>query len=146
MTALLVDFETKVCNACLTTKPLMEFYRRGGGKRGAQCKTCRNTRQRAYYALDPARYSAYNRKQHYSALGMTDVQFQAMVVEQNGLCALCKKPPEGKRNSAVLHFDHNHKTGVARRPLCSHCNRGLGCFGDDPELLRLAADYIEAHQ
>ena len=57
------------------------------------------------------------------------------------VCELCGYPSvDGK----ALHLDHCHATGVFRGWLCTNCNRGLGHFRDNPELLRKAASYLEA--
>jgi hypothetical protein len=43
-----------------------------------------------------------------------------------------------------LVVDHNHSTGDIRGMLCNHCNRGLGHFRDNPELLEFARIYLLA--
>lgn len=73
------------------------------------------------------------------APGEVDAQRQA----QSGRCAICSavlRRAGGRRGEAV---DHCHETGVVRGLLCGGCNRGLGHFGDDPEVLRRAAQYAE---
>lgn len=48
----------------------------------------------------------------------------------------------GISEKAKAHVDHDHRTGVVRGLLCSHCNYGLGAFCDSPELLAHAMDYV----
>lgn len=63
-------------------------------------------------------------------------KFEAMLVEQDGHCAICERETE------KLCIDHDHATGIVRGLLCVTCNTGLGKFKDDPERLRAAAVYL----
>lgn len=69
--------------------------------------------------------------------GVTDV---ASFAEARQLreCIIC-----GESQKLQLAIDHDHRTGRVRGALCSRCNLGLGHFRDSPELLRLAALYLE---
>ena len=71
---------------------------------------------------------------------LTPEDFDQMMADQGGSCAICGAPPaKGKR----LHVDHDHETGQIRALLCFHCNCGLGHYQDRPDLLRKAADYLD---
>jgi len=70
--------------------------------------------------------------------GLTDKEFLSAISSQRNLCALCRRPLRPP------FIDHDHKTGRVRGLLCGKCNLGLGMFQDSPELLRLAATYLEA--
>ena len=52
-------------------------------------------------------------------------------------CVIC-----GSEEKLVV--DHDHASGKVRGMLCNHCNRGLGHFRDDPQLLEFAAQYLYA--
>lgn len=53
-------------------------------------------------------------------------------------CTIC-----GSIESLVV--DHCHKGNFVRGMLCNHCNRGLGHFRDDPDLLEFARIYLLAN-
>lgn len=79
--------------------------------------------------------------------GLSLAQYHEMFDAQNGVCANCLEPEHETRNGKVkwLAVDHCHGTGEVRGLLCHDCNRGIGCFRDNPDLLRKAADYLERH-
>lgn len=74
--------------------------------------------------------------------GLTSEQHDAMLAEQGGGCALCRRTPA--ENGKRLAVDHCHDTGLVRGLLCSPCNYGLGLLGDDVAGLRAALDYVAA--
>lgn len=65
--------------------------------------------------------------------------YQYMLENQNGVCAICSNVDKSGR---ALAIDHDHKTGFVRGLLCGSCNRGLGLFRDNPEILLKAAKYL----
>jgi hypothetical protein len=60
------------------------------------------------------------------------------IIETVKECVIC-----GSEENLVV--DHCHKTNIVRGMLCNHCNRGLGHFRDDPELLEFARIYLLAN-
>lgn len=74
--------------------------------------------------------------------GITEDDYQTMLKEQNGACAICRTTtPTGRWK--VFAVDHCHKTGNVRGLLCNECNRGIGLLRDSAELLRNAAEYLD---
>lgn len=72
--------------------------------------------------------------------GVTVDQYNELFNLQLGCCAIC-----GKHQSAEwrrLTVDHCHATKKIRGLLCSVCNRALGLFRDNPELLGKAIKYL----
>lgn len=90
-------------------------------------------------------YTERNRHYHFvkywATFGVTLDDYNRLLAEQNGRCAICETDDPGGRGA--FHVDHDHETGQIRGLLCNECNIGLGKFGDDPARLRAAADYLE---
>ena len=71
---------------------------------------------------------------------MTPLNYEIVFKTQQGLCAVCKKPP---KDGHSLAMDHNHKTNEFRGLLCKECNRALGLFGDNIDTLTNAVLYLK---
>lgn len=151
----------KKCSKCGQEKPLTEFHKDRGYKDGlhGHCKPCVLIRVAKYKADNPEKVKAsqkrsrdknpetYRNKQLLFAFGITIDQYKQMLADQGGVCAICQKPEteihpaNGKlRNLAV---DHDHDTGHVRGLLCNNCNRGLGFFADQADLVKAAWQYLE---
>jgi hypothetical protein len=73
--------------------------------------------------------------------GITVEEYNKLLLEQDGKCAICgKSQAEFNRSFCV---DHDHNTGKVRGLLCDNCNKALGCFYDDINIIKAAYNYIE---
>lgn len=139
----------KTCKKCLKTKPLSEFYKTSTHSDGYswQCKTCKSEYWKRWRKDNPVLAREKDIRGNAKKVpGATIDIRKRLYEEQDGKCAICKTPGlmygEGTPKE-TLALDHNHATGQLRQLLCIKCNRGLGLFMDDPELLREAARYLE---
>ena len=71
--------------------------------------------------------------------GITPEEYDKLLAEQGGGCAICGRPPTP---GISLHVDHDHVTGAIRGLLCFRCNNALGDFDDDHDRLRAALSYL----
>jgi len=70
--------------------------------------------------------------------GVTKEWFEDKMDQQEGVCAICGRPPSEKR----LHVDHNHTSGLPRGLLCVTCNMRVGVLEDHKWRLS-AYQYLE---
>ena len=121
------ELPTKKCSKCKQHLPLSSFSRASGGNylRG-ECKACNNKlakQRKAIIADSPP---------------------------DDYLCPICKRNADqvehrGGKNNGPWVKDHDHDSGKFREWLCHDCNRGLGAFNDDLELLCEAVEYTRKH-
>lgn len=145
------DRTTKYCKGCERDLPFDAFYQRLEGRQYktpygramTPCKECRIALDRAS-KVDPERKRQIRAWNLMNKYGMTLEEHDQMSAEQGGACAICGQPPsETAARTQYLHVDHCHASGAIRALLCHKCNKGLGCFGDNPALLRKGAEYLE---
>jgi hypothetical protein len=99
--------------------------------------------ERGYRATRPEGFRNVQYKRRY---GITIEQFDQMVADQDGRCAICREGFKPAKKKLAVHVDHCHKTQFVRGILCARCNLGLGLFKDSAEFLQKAIDYLKGVQ
>lgn len=146
----------KRCTGCQIVKPVAEFYRSQ-----ARCRECVSIYRAEWYARPGRReavaaartaYIERNRPAHrarrLAKYGITLEEYDARYDAQNGKCLICGSDRlrigDGKPSGRdVLCVDHHHGSGEVRGLLCSSCNLGLGCLGEDIARLEAAIQYLQ---
>ena len=123
-----MELLNKQCTRCKVEKPLTKEYFPSHNKTksgfDSWCKECRSS------------YRSNTRRGMYRSM-ISDEHLKD-IIETVKQCVIC-----GAEEDLVV--DHCHKTNVIRGMLCNHCNKGLGHFRDDPDLLEFARIYLLAN-
>lgn len=125
-----------MCPKCKIERPIKSF-----GKRNWECKICQRIRYQEYKTRKPHQYKIRSIKNRWKSIGInnfTQEDYDKLLATQNGVCAICIKPPKTR----ALAVDHDHNTGVVRGLLCGKCNTGLGLLGDTVDSLTIATQYL----
>ena len=118
--------ETKICSKCNKELPIITFSKANGANYyRAECKECNNKLSRIRKSL----------KKKYGD------------PPEDYTCPICNRTAEevkgkGGVNCSTWVLDHDHKTNEFRGWLCHCCNRGLGCFQDNIQILNKAISYL----
>lgn len=143
---------TQVCKVCNRELPLSEFSPSATYKSGVRrdCKRCGSEKAMEWSDANWERNRDSRLRREF---GITLEQYNAMLAEQGGACAICGEPPTiigyrpsrrpGRPTRPILVVDHDHETGKIRGLLCIHCNRGIGFLKDSPDIVRFALKYLE---
>lgn len=117
--------ELLTCTRCRAEKPATaEFFPLHNKKRNgldSWCRACRSTYR-----------NGINRGKFRDVISDADLLHIKTTTHE---CVICG-------DDGPLVVDHDHKSGQIRGLLCNHCNRGLGHFRDDPDLLEFARIYL----
>ena len=113
------------------------------------CRLCQNQFQPVapshLYCSQECTEEAMTDKYLQKTYGITYKDFHRMFQEQGGVCKICKKKGFAlvKGQRVLLVVDHCHESKTVRGLLCHNCNRGLGLFQDNIEILKQAISYLE---
>lgn len=118
---------SKDCYLCERSLKLTDFH-----SKRRECKDCSKSIKLTY------RY------------GITMEDYQVLLEEQNGVCAICQRSPE---EAGVLAVDHDHRCCPTEKTcgkcirglICTCCNVSIGRFNDDVERLVRAAEYLKSY-
>jgi len=86
----------------------------------------------------------YGLKRYY---GIDLAKYQEMLLAQNGVCGICKKPETSVVNGKIkpLAVDHCHNSEKIRGLLCARCNQAIGLLNEDVNILSSAIEYLRTH-
>ena len=130
----------RYCMDCGQFKPVEDFYwNTAHGCPASMCKPCNRLRTRRR----KERYPGQKLDADLRRVGSSLQEYEQLKERQQGVCAICGRPPVAKQRLSV---DHCHVTGQVRGLLCDPCNTALGLLGDDPERLLAAARYLKHHK
>lgn len=120
-----MEMLTKMCTKCKVDKQLSAKYfplhNRTKSGFDSWCRECRSSYR-----------SEIRRGLYRDMISDNDLKDIIDTIKE---CIIC-----GSQENLVV--DHCHKTNIVRGMLCNHCNRGLGHFKDDPQLLEFARIYL----
>lgn len=117
---------------------------------GTKCKECYNQYMKDYMAQRRANTNKGHDEYLRRTYNITHDQYETMLAEQNGQCAICGTTETGQ--SKWFQVDHDHAC-CDKKGSCGACVRGLLCLGcnsmlghakDDPDKLDSAALYVRA--
>jgi hypothetical protein len=135
------------CIKCNIEKTKDSFpIRKSNGIHRNECKTCNSEFAKKYRKSNSIKI---REKRLISTYGITDEQL--IKFESINNCEICNIDIRGKWEKIGRYgkqllskrvLDHNHKTGEYRGALCKVCNKALGSFKDDIDVLRKAIEYL----
>lgn len=130
--------EMQRCVMCGKSKPPQSFGRLATRLEGIdnRCKACRSDADRKRRLS--SKWSSTRKSTLWSFYGMTVADYDRMLIDQSGRCAICEEPMK------YPHIDHSHETGGVRALLCAFCNTRLDGL-ESAWFMEKATRYLAGH-
>lgn len=120
--------------------------------KSSKCRLCGEIKPLNEYGLDKNRINGHSvdcKLCHRLAVksytyGLDEEEIKELFDYWDHKCAIC-----GSTKKLVIDHNHNLPKGhpeFIRGILCNYCNTAIGSMRDNPEVIRRAADYVEAHK
>lgn len=129
----------KRCSRCGLEQPVDLFWShpRNASRLGSRCKPCELEYSRHRYATSQRVRDLRRNNYLRSVYGLSLEDFQRMLEEQDGVCAICEQPETVMRSGMTrplpLSVDHDHACCPGPKS-CGECVRGLLCAGCNKKL------------
>ena len=136
------SFKYRVMCDCGTEKIVGFSQMTSGRTQSCGCLQTRKGEFASAYKHGRSHTKEYDLELHMKRnYGIDFSEYNKMLEKQNGVCAICgSSPPDHHKKR--LNVDHCHATGRVRGLLCDACNRALGLFKDNPNLMLKAISYL----
>lgn len=148
--------QMRKCTRCNNLKSESAFYNYTHEQR---CKPCISEVRKLKYAEDRAGNAAKKRKytqanpdkikdiklkQTYG-IGLED--YNHMLAQQNGVCAICKRPETAVWRGKTLRLavDHKENPHQVRGLLCMKCNRSFGLLEENIDFMLAMIEYAKKY-
>lgn len=131
--------EVRLCTRCEIIKPIAEMVKSKNLPLGVRphCNSCRTAEAKLQNPNG-------RRRRGITDHGLTEEQYNIILNQQNGQCAICKSTDAGKNrngNPARMAIDHDHSCcpglyscgKCVRGLLCGSCNRSFDRYEEFPE-------------
>lgn len=146
-----IQEQHKTCCVCGERKHFDLFYnfKNKSDNKSYRCKVCDDEAKKKWSTKNPDQaYTSMRKRNLKSRYGISLTEYKKMFEAQGCKCAICgttENNTTGDRKDWNFAVDHDHQTGKVRGLLCNNCNRALGLFQDNAQLLAEAKKYLETH-
>tara|TARA_R110000868_G_scaffold385140_1_gene652886 strand:- start:207 stop:632 length:426 start_codon:yes stop_codon:yes gene_type:complete len=134
----------KCCTRCGEDSPITNFHKKRTSSTGLDpwCKQCKSVYRKQYFIDNQEKETIRGRLKAWKNAGISISidSYRSQSTQRNNKCDICAK------QVVSLHVDHSHTTGKLRGLLCGSCNRALGLFQDNPDIINKAKIYLDHYE